>query len=208
MEKPDSGQQLETAADQVLGYLNFSSGARDPQFLANVDLLWASLIEEQAAADDLADESTASPPREGRSSKPTEDVSKSEPAGTGGDTQESTPHASWTLLSNYLRKRLDQLAETSSAFREPEQALATIDLAFDKTLHKYLAFHSDLLFHQRTTNWSTGSFWIGCRSGTPSRRTVGRNGSDRQRRHRSLERLHWLPSGPDAGIKTIRAIST
>ena len=40
-----SQDQREELLDQVLGYLNFSSGATDPKFLANLNLLWTAQAE-------------------------------------------------------------------------------------------------------------------------------------------------------------------
>jgi len=43
MEFRDLGPEGQTALERALGYLNFSSGAEDAQFLANLNLLYASL---------------------------------------------------------------------------------------------------------------------------------------------------------------------
>lgn len=50
MNLPPHTTELELAGQEVLGYLNFSSGAADPRFLHNLDLLWRAY--EPAATDD------------------------------------------------------------------------------------------------------------------------------------------------------------
>lgn len=40
MDVPRLAAELEVASQEILGYLNFSSGAADPRFLHNLDLLW------------------------------------------------------------------------------------------------------------------------------------------------------------------------
>jgi hypothetical protein len=43
MEKPELGDEGKEALEQVLGYLNFSSGSSDPQFLTNLSSLYEAL---------------------------------------------------------------------------------------------------------------------------------------------------------------------
>ncbi|MFM7109488.1 MAG: hypothetical protein ACKOZU_13000, partial [Planctomycetaceae bacterium] len=47
-----------------------------------------------------------------------------------------------------LRRRLDELAAGSAAFRDAAQARTAIGLVFERTLPAYRAFHADLLEHQ------------------------------------------------------------
>ncbi len=45
MEKYSLGPEIEKAIEQVLGYLNFSSGLADPAFEQNLNQLWARLCD-------------------------------------------------------------------------------------------------------------------------------------------------------------------
>lgn len=92
--------------DELLGYLNFSSGAHDPQFLANLNAVYAHL--------------------------------------EGGYVSDET----LPKLQEVLLARLAQLAETATAFRNPEQAEAVISLVFQQIIPAYREHHRDLLFHQ------------------------------------------------------------
>ncbi len=95
-----------TLFQELLGYLNFSSGVPDPRFLRNLNQLFGYL--EQAT---LARES-------------------------------------WRLAGELLAERLTELAKTSPAFQEIEQARSVLGLVFDGVLPNYLEHHRDLLFHQ------------------------------------------------------------
>jgi hypothetical protein len=103
---PESARRL----DELLGYLNFSSGAEDPQFLANLNEIYRKAALNEASPLEILEQ---------------------------------------TLLS-----RLNQLAETTPAFRDADQARAVIDLTFRRVIPAYREYHSDLLFHQ-----SDGEIW-------------------------------------------------
>lgn len=91
----------ETALKESLGYLNFSSGAGDSRFQANLDRLqrWLAPIDGQ-------------PP-----------------------------------VKRLLQARLAELAVSSPAFQNSEQAGAVLNLVFDHVLPAYRRHHADLLFH-------------------------------------------------------------
>ncbi len=95
-----------TLFQELLGYLNFSSGVPDPRFLRNLNQLFGHL-------------ERATPARE-----------------------------SWKLAGELLAERLTELANSSPAFQETEQARSVLRLAFDGVLPQYLEHHRDLLFHQ------------------------------------------------------------
>jgi hypothetical protein len=67
------------------------------------------------------------------------------PADGGGETDFP---ATWRTAVACLRDELQRLKTDSSAFRDVEQATATLDLVADHVLPGYLDFHCDLLFHQ------------------------------------------------------------
>ena len=54
MEKREQFIEDEQALDQVLGYLNFSSGNADPKFLGNLNRLWQDCLASQADGTRLA----------------------------------------------------------------------------------------------------------------------------------------------------------
>ena len=92
--------------DELLGYLTFSSGADDPQFLANLNEFYRAVEAEVGEA------------------------------------------AALSNIEQRLLARLDQLAATSPAFRNTEQARAVIDLLFHQVISAYREYHRDSLFHQ------------------------------------------------------------
>ncbi len=95
-----------TLFQELLGYLNFSSGVPDPRFLRNLNQLFGHL--EQA-------------------------------------TQSGE---SWQVAGELLAVRLTELAHTSPAFQQTEQARSVLSVVFEIVLPKYLEHHRDLLFHQ------------------------------------------------------------
>lgn len=106
MPKPADQSVTCRAADEALGYLNFSSGADDPQFLANLNEIY----------------------RVAESSGHTRDV------------------LSW--VEQHLAHRLKDLAGTSPAFDNVDQARAVLELTFRHVIPAYREYHRDLLFHQ------------------------------------------------------------
>ncbi|OYV90111.1 MAG: hypothetical protein B7Z73_06380, partial [Planctomycetia bacterium 21-64-5] len=58
----------------------------------------------------------------------------------------------WQAVRQLLADRLAAVRGTSAAFGNVRQAEAAIDLAFDRVLDAYLAFHRDLLRHQTPHN--------------------------------------------------------
>ena len=93
---------LDDAARELIGYLNFSSGKRDPKLFINVDRLWQELSEDDNRADGLR----------GR-----------------------------------LDAAMNELAGTSAAFNDLEQARRIVAAAFDQVLPAYVQAQSDLLAH-------------------------------------------------------------
>lgn len=126
------GPEGEKTLDQVLGYLNFSSGACDVQFLANLNRLYGQLG---------AGESPTAPDA---------------PAVSG----ESSPPAFYEVVYRLLRDRAACLTQTSGAFQNLDQARAVLGLVFESVLPAYLEFHRDLLFHQ-TGRSLFNSFFVG-----------------------------------------------
>jgi hypothetical protein len=112
------GNPAEKLFQETLGYLNYSSGASDPRFLANVNQLFGELELQQPV-----------PARRPRRA-----------AATGEPT--------WQALGRSLADALTQLHGQSEAFRQVEQAEAVLRLVFQEALPGYRRHHRDLLFHQ------------------------------------------------------------
>ncbi|MCE9552243.1 MAG: hypothetical protein K8T91_02565 [Planctomycetes bacterium] len=107
------------ALDEALGYLNFSTGASDRQFLANLNQLCRTL---------------AGTPSERRGKK-------------SGNLRASLA-VSYQELAALLRQRLDELSQQEGTFSDATQARRVIDLFEAHVLRNYLEFHRDLLAHQ------------------------------------------------------------
>jgi hypothetical protein len=116
-EEAENGQTK--VLEEVLGYLNFSSGAPDPRFLANLNRLWSELA-------------AAAAPRRRRKTKKA--VGEEPPT--------------WQKLGERLQAALESRAGTTDAFRSIEQAQAVLRLVFAHALPAYRRHHRDLLFHQ------------------------------------------------------------
>ena len=125
MELRDLGSDGQSALERVLGYLNFSSGAEDTQFLASVNTLYGIL--------EQPDRSPAKP-------------------SSGADSHETDPqHATCYVLLKLLKTKLAELqAAQSSAFSDARQASLLLDLLSEDLIGAYTEFHRDLLFHHTT----------------------------------------------------------
>jgi len=122
MALPDLGPEGQIVLQQVLGYLNFSSGAPDVQFLANLNTIWGQL-----------GPSGSGPRRSHR----------------GGDAcNASGGPAAWRRVGELLREKLAELRQQVPAFADSAQAGTVVDLLIDHVLPGYREFHRDLLFHQ------------------------------------------------------------
>ena len=115
------------AVEQVLGYLNFSSGAVDVQFLGNLNRVF-DCVGKQGPGSGIHE-------------------SEQERAVKRGGERETKRTPLWVRVGDYLKQRLSELSEQSATFRDVEQASAVLGLVFDQTLPAYQKFHKDLLFH-------------------------------------------------------------
>jgi len=107
LEARDLGADAPKITQEILGYLNFSSGAPGTAFLKGINELFG-LIE------------------------------------SCGDRTEPV----WRTLAAVLAKALAELAGSSDAFRQVQQAEAVLSLVFEDALPAYLQHHRDMLFHQ------------------------------------------------------------
>ncbi len=106
--------------EQVLGYLNFSSGAPDPGFQQNLNHLFGRIESGVLAAGPMGEE-----PK--------------------GDAEGATTAS---RLAALLHEQLGELQRTKPAFADTTQAEAVLRAVFDWVLPAYRSFHRDLLFHQ------------------------------------------------------------
>lgn len=133
MGSPKSEQQIDAAMDQVLGYLNFSSGNHDSNFFANLNLLFDIYTSEEL------------PPRQDRAAKSLASAKDQQVA---------------YKVRKQLAQRLTELGNKNDTFRDADQANAVLALAFDQLLPAYRKHHRDLLFHQ-TDEFLFNAFFVG-----------------------------------------------
>jgi len=145
--QPDQLSDDDLAAlDATLGYLNFSSGAADPQLFANLDRLYRAL--NRADSRDGPD-SPDSRERPGSSLGSAQGgPSATSRFGAVSPRGSSSQISTWQLLEPLLLSRLEELAAAGTVFRDASQARAIVHLAHDEILPAYREFHRDLLFHQ------------------------------------------------------------
>ena len=124
MQHRDLNSETLTAVEQVLGYLNFSSGATDPNFLRNIDRIYRDMISRRC--DD---------PPNGDSHQEREDGVADE-------------NPNWKATIELLQEQLSRLANDNATFSNADQATAVLKLVADQVIPGYRTFHRDLLFHQ------------------------------------------------------------
>ncbi|MFT5303727.1 MAG: hypothetical protein ACI814_004547, partial [Mariniblastus sp.] len=143
MDSPASEQQVHAILDQVLGYLNFSSGNSDPKFLSNLNQLYAFIAEQsKKAIPDPADQDTR--------------ASSARPSSLAA----TNDHLIAQQLGKLLSSRLDEVSQANPTFRDASQARSVISLTFGKLLSDYRKHHRDLLFHQ-SDQFLFNSFFVG-----------------------------------------------
>ena len=137
MSSPKSSAEILQSLDQVLGYINFSSGSEDTKFLSTLDRLF----------DEIAAETESRSPN---SEPESEDDSKENPAKDNPkDNPKDTPKATFLRVHDRLHARLEKLSSDSEAFSNCQQAQAVLNLVFKKMPAAYRAHHRNLLFHQQ-----------------------------------------------------------
>ncbi len=147
---PKTEQKIVATLDQILGYLNFSSGNHDSHFFSNLNLIFKVFSADPGAK--------------------TED----QPAGVLTNTEEARIARK---IRRQLDQRLEQLALESETFRDAEQGRAVLEITFDHLLPAYRKHHRDLLFHQ-TDDFLFNSFFVGrafeavLQQGSPWERTA------------------------------------
>ncbi len=120
---------LQKAFQEVVGYLNFSSGSRDPKFFRSLNELFAWL------------DTSSGVEQTPRCSSPNPALRK------GSESSPPAP-ATWHRLGQWLQEMTPELSKQAEAFQDVTQALAVSRLVFQEVLPAYRRWHEDLLFHQ------------------------------------------------------------
>jgi hypothetical protein len=139
MGSPTSENQIDTILDQILGYLNFSSGNPDTKFLTNLNLLFGHLADQPENAERSEADSKAKKP---------------------SSLAASMDHLLAQQVGKLLKDRLAVLVKDNPTFRDASQAEAVIHLTFSKLLSAYRKHHRDLLFHQ-SDQFLFNAFFVG-----------------------------------------------
>ncbi len=134
--------------DQVIGYLNFSSGHSDPRFLCGIDDLFriAEAGHSVFPGPDAPSVSGSTPDRPDESAELKVEFS------------ESVSVAGRVL--SFLNSRIELLRSTSDTWRDVLQSQLVLALCSDYVLPAYLRVHRDQLFHQ-DQQFLFNSFFVG-----------------------------------------------
>ena len=126
---------VQDTLDQIVGYLNFSSGNGDAKFLANLNSIFAV-----AMAEHNSDTATACQP--------------------GDEVSNSIGLQIVGKVNGYLLNRLEQLEQENETYRDTRQSRMAIELTLQRLLPIYRDFHQDQLFHQ-SDEVLFNSFFVG-----------------------------------------------
>lgn len=119
---------------RVLGYLNFSSGSSDPQFLTSLNALYPA---------DFTD--SFSPWQAAEAWSSGEVLRDQDRVANDQNSQDASPVL--RQLRFVLEEGLRDLRTTDPAFHDSVQAESVVRLVFDEILPGYRQYHQDLLFH-------------------------------------------------------------
>lgn len=133
MHQYDIGPNDHAVLEHVLGYLNFSSGAVDPQFLAGLDRAYQIV---SSTIDEPCDSSRRA----------------------CGQNEKKCP-ALWQRIIELLRATLTKLETSQPAFSDTHQAAGVLGV-LEQFIPYYREFHRDLLEH-RTDDRLWTSFLVG-----------------------------------------------
>ena len=158
MDLPTTENEIQAILDQVLGYLNFSSGNHDDRFFSNLNELF--LFFNSANSTEIP---TATPKVGSLQSDPLSlarevQVALSERLANNKDS--NPVFRDGTSGEGRRRRCRDRRCQAPPVFRDATQANQVIQLAFEKILPEYRKHHRDLLFHQ-TDELLFNSFFVG-----------------------------------------------
>jgi hypothetical protein len=144
----------------ILGYLNFSSGNRDPKLFYAINTLYATLQptpEPQPNNNNNIDDNNSNP-SENLDSVADADNTPNQPAeqpktkktNKKETNQINTPKSIplYLQLITLLENSLAEISKGSKTFRIDDQAGQVLKIVRDHVTTKYRKFHEDILFHQ------------------------------------------------------------
>ena len=160
MGRPQSEKTVFRQVDQILGYLNFSSGNHDPTFIGNLNHVFEHYTDSQRLRDEVLEARCRTVPRH-KNSQPTSDPDqrgslKSLLEHDGVDRsrcqllRRDGVMTAFESVHQALTTRLQSLGDENQTFQDSRQASAVIAFVFEQFLPAYLRHHRDLLFHQNT----------------------------------------------------------
>jgi len=153
--------ELAQAVDQILGYLNFSSGAEETNFLKNLNTVFRLLDsdcgeigeteqgEGQTGTEQDLECAAAQTSSSGRA-----DRSPPEPP------EPPEPPALYERVLAHLRRRLETIHGENEAFHDAQQATRLLHLLEHHFFPDYLEWHRQVLFHRRPQD-TFNSFFTG-----------------------------------------------
>ena len=152
--------------EDVIGYLNFSSGRSDPKFLAHLSELfqaigWKPSIEGESAIQGELEVRQETATVKATNAEVVEGTGFWK-AGARTVADRSPPCMPRTVatLCQWLRETIDQLEGVGGPFADVNQARQVVGLLEQQLLPAYREFHRDLLYHQcEAFLWSP--FFIG-----------------------------------------------
>lgn len=137
---------LQPDLEQVIGYLNFSSGTFDARVFRSLDNIFSAVDK------DTSTESDSTTVTQSPLSKSQSLIDSPNEIGVFIPEFKQIPEIERSNIigSVYLvfQDALELLPETSSAFTDLTQASSVISFVFQTLLPEYRKYHSDLLFHQ------------------------------------------------------------
>ena len=151
MGQPVSEKPVNELLDKILGHLNFSSGQHDSKFVANLDGLFriqSASCQSESACEESGDAKVASVATDALE---TADQTSRPPF--------ALPSPLIDAISQSLRRRLAEVKDVSSTFRDSVQVETILNLVFEDFLPAYVLHHRDLLFHQ-SQEFVFNSFFI------------------------------------------------
>lgn len=132
----------------ILGYLNFSSGNRDPKFFSAINSLYATLLSPHDAK---------APSNNNRSKQQNTKIAAA--AAPNNQPQTTKPISLAQQLLDILEHELINLSKENKSFKIDDQAGQVIKIVKDHLLERYRNFHEDILFHQ-TDDTLFNSFFL------------------------------------------------
>ena len=139
MKYRDLNSETLSAIEQVLGYLNFSSGSTDPNFFLNLDLIYRAILAKAPS---------------------TSSASRASSSQRSPESPQDNDDALWKTAIGLFTEHLNVLASDNPTFANSSQASSVLKLVGEQLIPGYRSFHRDLLFHQ-SDDQLFGPFMLG-----------------------------------------------